>query len=86
PDPSPAEGTDGDTPVLRRDPASGRVARDPRFGPTIVPDDPPTLRIARADQRANKSTPPTRPAGAPPEADGDDQLTIPLDGEGFEKL
>jgi hypothetical protein len=91
PRPLPAEprGSDAagdDTPALRRDPASGRVARDPRFGPTIVPDDPPTLRIARADRRSNKSVPSTPPAGGPPNADDDDQLTIPLDGEGFEKL
>ncbi len=79
----PADGPGGEGTL--RDPTT-RVARDPRFGPTVVPDDPPTLRIARPDRRATRParTPPA--ASARPSADGDDQLTIPLDDEGFEKL
>jgi hypothetical protein len=72
----PADGPPTDR--IARDPTT-RVTRDPRFGPSVVPEEPPTLRISRSAR-----TPPPERAG--PAADGDDQLTIPLDGEGFEKL
>jgi hypothetical protein len=74
--------------VSPRDPTT-RVTRDPRFGPSIVPDDPPTLRIGRATPAAGaapatrRATPPPKPAQASTE---DDQLTIPLDPDGFENL
>jgi hypothetical protein len=76
PRPVPADGPPTDR--IARDPTT-RVTRDPRFGPSVVPEEPPTLRISRSAR-----TPPPERAG--PAADGDDQLTIPLDGEGFEKL
>jgi hypothetical protein len=83
PRPVPADGPAAEE--IARDPTT-RVARDPRFGPTVVPDDPPTLRIARTASRAGKpdATPPPGPTRHP--ADGDDQLTIPLEGDGFEEL
>jgi hypothetical protein len=64
-----------------RDPTT-RVARDPRFGPSVVPDDPPTLRIERADRRS-RGTAPSTPAQptTPRQKSSDEQLTIPLDDE-----
>ena len=65
--------------------ATTRVTRDPRFGPSVVPEDPPTLRIERAERRSRGATPapPTQPT-QPRSSSSDEQLTIPLDEEGFE--
>jgi hypothetical protein len=83
PQPVPADGPA--TEPIARDPTT-RVARDPRFGEAVVPDDPPTLRLARTDSRTPRtlrSSPANRPRS---EGKGDDQLTMPLDSQGFEEL
>jgi hypothetical protein len=73
-----------DEPIARD--ATTRVARDPRFGEAVVPNDPPTLRLARTDPRTPKTLPSSPPKRPRPEGKGDDQLTMPLDREGFEEL
>jgi hypothetical protein len=83
PRPVPADGPGAEE--IARDPTT-RVTRDPRFGPTVVPDDPPTLRIARTARRPGNPDRTAPPGPARRSADGDDQLTIPLDGDGFEEL
>lgn len=84
PRPVPADGPATDRIV--RDPTT-RVTRDPRFGPSVVPEDPPTLRIERADRRSRgpASSSPAQPT-PPPQASSDEQLTIPLDDDGFAEL
>jgi hypothetical protein len=87
PAPSPAAvpAEDPSTEAIVRDPTT-RVTRDPRFGETVVPEDPPTLRIGRTDSRARQAFRGSSPGRARADAKGDDQLTMPLDSEGFEEL
>ncbi|MDQ6820639.1 MAG: hypothetical protein M3076_09950 [Actinomycetota bacterium] len=67
-----------------RDPTA-RVTRDPRFGPSIVPEDPPTLRLERTDRGARGTAPSSPAQPTPPrQKSSDEQLTIPLEDEGFE--
>ncbi len=84
PRPVPADGPPTERVV--RDPTT-RVARDPRFGPSVVPDDPPTLRIERAERRSRGATNSSPGQSTPPrQKSSDEQLTIPLDEEGFEEI